>query len=121
MALVSRRAEQALEMPAQHGIDFRHRYRVTEVCEAGHAIACIGDPARYNSAEVSEVRIDVEREAMQRHPAFHANADRTDLVLMANPLFRAFDPHADAILPTPRADIQLGKRANDPFLERGDK
>ena len=33
-----------------------------------------GDPARDDAAEMCKVRSDVEREAVERHPALHAHA-----------------------------------------------
>ena len=68
-----------------------------------------------------EVGIDVDRQAVQRHPLLHADADGGDLVLVAVTLVRPAHPDADAVLAPLAAHVECGERADDPFLQRGDE
>ena len=61
------------------------------------------------------------RDAVQRHPVLHADADGGDLVLEACALVRPPHPDADAVLAPLAAHVEGGKRADDPFLQRGDE
>src|SRR5262249_45830291 len=66
-------------------------------------------PARHNAGEVFEVRIDIERDAMEGDPVPHADADRGDL--------RAADEDADLISMAVAFDAEGGKRSNQPVLQ----
>src|SRR6476646_6238915 len=69
-----------------------------------------------------EVRRDVERKAVQRHPALHADADRGDLVLEAA-LALVWPPHpyADTVVAALAMHCEGREGADDPLLERGDE
>ncbi len=112
-------AEQRLELPPQHHVDFRHRHRHAEIGEAGDAVALLAHPARYDAGKMREVGIDVERHAVQRDPMRDADADGGDLVLVAFAFFRPAHPDADAVLAPLAAHVEAAKRADDPFLQRG--
>ena len=64
---------------------------------------------------------DIERKAVQRHPALDADADGGDLVLGVFAFLGAPHPHADAIVAALAAHAERGQRADDPFLDRGDE
>src|SRR5215831_3361836 len=97
---VSARAwpEQRLELAPQHGVNLGHGRRAAEVGEAGDAVALIAHAAGHDAREVREIAVDIERDAVQRDPAFDADADRGDLVLAAGALVRSAHPHPDTIL-----------------------
>src|SRR5690606_13333132 len=57
------------------------------------------------------------RDAVQRHPFFHAHADCRDLVLTARAEFRPAHPDADALFAPLARDAELRERADDPFLK----
>ena len=61
------------------------------------------------------------RDAVQRHPALHADADRRDLVLVAGALVGPPHPDADAIVAPLAVDAERRERADDPFLQRHDE
>ena len=69
-----------------------------EVGETCHAIACVLDPARHDPAEMRKLRLDVDGDAMQRHPALHPDAERGDLVFVSSAFVRPAHPDADPIL-----------------------
>src|SRR3990172_11021147 len=77
----SRLAEQPLELAPQHPVDLRHRNDDAEIGEAGDALST--HSARDDAGIVLEIRIDVERDAVKRHPASDADADGGDLVRAA--------------------------------------
>src|SRR3546814_14658176 len=64
-----------------------------------------------------EVGRDVERKAVQRHPAAHADPDRADLGLAA---LRVVGPDADPAFGAARGNDQRGSRVDDPAFERMD-
>src|SRR3546814_3008022 len=64
-----------------------------------------------------EVGRDVERKAVQRHPAAHADPDRADLGLAA---LRVVGPDADPAFGAARGNAQRGERVDDPAFERMD-
>src|SRR5689334_18865838 len=76
-----RRPEQRLEFAAQHHVDLRHCHRHAEIDQARHAIALAGNSARHDAGKVHKLGLDIERNAMERDPAFHSDADGGDLVL----------------------------------------
>src|SRR5687768_11291666 len=105
--------EHLFECRAQRHVELRHRHEVAELRERGDAKRLPADPARYDPAEVAEVGIDVDRDAVVRHPAPHAHADRRDLVLAA--LVR--DPDADSASTPLAGHVEARQRADDPLLE----
>ena len=68
-----------------------------------------------------KLRLDIEREAVQRHPALDANADGRDLVLESVALVRPPHPYPDAVVAPLAAHIEGGQRADDPFFDGGDE
>src|SRR5258708_33328305 len=71
---------------------------MTEVEKARHPKARLADPARHDAAEMAEVGIDIEADAVQAHPALHPDAYGGDLVLAALALVEPAHPHADPVL-----------------------
>src|SRR5690242_16580344 len=57
---------------------------------------------------------------MQLDPALHSDPDRGDLVLPAVTLVVSAYPHSDPILAPLATDVEDGKRADQPFFQRGD-
>ena len=112
------RPEHRLELAPQHAVDLVHGRDDAEVGEAGDALAA--DAARHDAGEMLEHRIDVERDAVEGHPAPHADADGGDLVLAADALLRPLHPDADGVLAPAGGDVEGGERADDPFLQRVD-
>src|ERR1700760_2331297 len=94
---------------------------MAEVGEAGGAVALLVHPAGNDAAEMRQLRLYVQRDAVQRHPLLHADADGRDLVLVALAPLGAAYPDADPVLAPLAAHIEAGECADDPFLERGDK
>ena len=68
-----------------------------------------------------QIRIHIQRHAVQRHPLLHANANGGDLVLVPAALFVPAHPNANAILAPFGAHVEGGEGTYDPFLERGDE
>src|SRR5207253_10631771 len=87
--------------------------------QAGDAVARVGDTAGHDRRKMLELRFDVDRDAVQRHPAPQPHPDRRDLVFAAKSLVRPPDPDADTVLPPLAADVEGGERPDDPFLETG--
>jgi len=93
-----RYAEHFLERLLQGEIEVGHGQGLAEIDQAGHAVARIGDAARHDAGEMGEVRIDVERDAVETHPALETDADGGDLVLAAGALVGPPYPDADPLL-----------------------
>ena len=90
-------AEDTLEGRPQDRIHLRHRHRDPEVDEARDAVP--PHAAGHDAGEMGEVRLDVEADAVERHPAPDADADGGDLVLGGlRRLVGAADPDADPVL-----------------------
>src|SRR5258708_9591382 len=92
---------------------------MTEVEKARHPKARLADAARHDAAEMAEIGIDIEADAMQAYPALHPDADGGDLVLAALALVPPAHPHADPVLPALAADVEGRERADQPFLQVG--
>src|SRR5438309_9727751 len=88
-----------------------------EVSQAGDAKARVGNPAGDDAGKVAQLRIDVERNAMQAHPALEADTDGGDLVFVTDAALRPRDPDADAILAPLGAHIERRQRSNQPLLQ----
>ena len=73
-------------------VDLGHRDEVAEILETRHAL--VGDAAGHDAVVVAEIGRDVERNAVEGHPARDPDADRRDLVLAARALVGP--PHPDA-------------------------
>src|SRR5271169_1795365 len=69
---------------------------------------------------MGQVGIDVDRDALKRHPAPQPHADGGDLVLEAVALVRPGHPDADAVLTPLPPDIEGRERPDDPLLEACD-
>ena len=72
-----------------------------------------------------QVRLDIERDAVERHPAPHPHADGGDLVFrhLAVParfLVGTRDPDADPVLADLAPDVEQRQRRDDPGLQRRD-
>src|SRR5215471_18077992 len=113
----SLRTEHLLECAPQRDVDFGHADEMTELDQAGHPKTGVGHTARHDCGKMRQVRFDIDGDAMQRDPALQPYPDRGDLVLEAGALVRPTDPDADAILAPLAANVEAGKRADDPFLE----
>ena len=102
-------------------------YAAAEIAKAGHAVVRFADAAGDDALESrSEVRRDIEGDAVERNPAAHADADRGDLVFgrgAVDPrrLVRPRDPDADAGLARFADHRPCLKRVDQPALERADE
>src|SRR5665213_6490 len=92
---------------------------MAEIGEAGDAKARVLDPAGHDSVEMRKLRLDIDRDAVERHPALEPHANSRDLVFEAFALVRPFHPDADAILAPLAAHVEGCERSDDPFLEPG--
>src|SRR5260370_10854178 len=90
---------------------------MTEVEKARHPKARLADPARHDAAEMAEVGIDIEADAVQAHPALHPDAYGGDLVLASLALVAPAHPHADPFLPALAMDGVGRERADQPFFQ----
>src|SRR5262245_19308857 len=118
---MNRWPEQGLELAPQNHVDFRHWRLPSEVGKAGHREALIADPAWHNAGKMRQVRVDVERNAVQRHPLLHADTDSGNLVLAPFTLFGPPNPDPNSVVAPLAAHIECGKRADAPLLERGNE
>src|SRR6185436_386891 len=105
--------EHLFERATQRHVELRHRDEIAKLRQRGDAERLLADPARHDAAEMTEIGIDVDRDAVERHPAPHPHADGGDLVLAA--VMR--DPDADAALAPLALDIEARQSADDPFLQ----
>ena len=112
-------AKDVLERQLQGNVDIVHRDWQTEIDKAGDAVAGIFDATRDNTRKVREIRLDVDRDAVQRDPALQADPDCGDLVLVGRASFRPRHPDADTILAPFAADIEGGEGANRELLKAG--
>src|SRR3974390_91266 len=117
--LIDSGAEQRLEFPSQHYVDFCYRHRDAEINETGDAVSLLAHPTGHDTEEMRKVGIDIERHAMQRHPLLHADTNGGDLVLMSLAFVGPAYPDADAIFAPLAAYIESGERADNPFFQRG--
>ena len=75
----------------------------------------LADAAGHDAAEMRKVRLDVDRDAVERHPVAHADADGGDLVFA----LAAPHPHAHPVLPPLALDVEGVQRVDHPLLEAG--
>ena len=85
----------------------------------------LGDAAGHDAGEMRKVRRDVERNAVERRPAPHPDADRGDLVLRRRPsgparLVGAGDPDADPVRARLACDVERLQRPDQPAFEGAD-
>src|SRR5215475_15827128 len=113
--------EQTLEFTLQQRVDLGHGHDAAEIGETGDPIRRLGDPAGHYSGVVREIAVDIERDAVQRHPAFDPDADGRDLVFVGATLLRTPYPDADAVLAPLAHDTDVSQCADDPFLQGGDE
>src|SRR4029078_13200315 len=78
------------------------------------------DSAGHDRGKMRQLRLDIDRDAVERHPTPQAHADRSDLVLKACALVGPLDPDPDTILAPFAAHVEGGEGADDPFLQTGD-
>src|SRR5262249_20078592 len=90
---------------------------VPEVEKARYPKARVADPTRHDAAEMAEVGIDIEADAMEADPALDPDADGRDLVLAALALVRPAHPDADPVLSALATDVEGRERADQPFLQ----
>ena len=83
----------ALKVRLQRHVEVLHRHRQPQVHKARHPM--LADAAGHDAVEMREIRIDIDRDAVERNPVPHADADGRDLVF-------AF-PAAPTRPPGPRA------------------
>src|SRR6266702_953029 len=103
----------------ERDIDVGHGHGEAEVDQGGDAVTGIDDAAGHDRREMRKIRLDVDRDAVERDPAPQADADRGDLVLKAFALVGALDPDPDAVLAALAADVEGGQRPDDPFFQPG--
>jgi hypothetical protein len=67
--------EQCFEFLPQHLVNVRHGSRNAEIGETGNPIALSAHAAGHDAGEMRQIRLDIERPAVQRHPTRHADTD----------------------------------------------
>src|SRR3569623_2571603 len=91
-------------------------HRKAEIDETGDAV--LAAAAGHDSGEVLQIRLDVQADAVERHPAAQFRPEGRDLVLADGGSGRlALDPDADAALAPRAVDIEFAERADDPGLQ----
>ena len=79
----------------------------------------IADAAGDDPVEMRQIRLDVEADAVEGHPAAELDAYGGDLVFPRRRARRlAFDPDADPALPGLALQAEGVERINDPSLQR---
>jgi biotin carboxyl carrier protein len=86
--------------------------RLVTPCSSGRRARC---------REVGQVRLDVQADAVERHPAAQLHPDGGDLVLARPADSLALDPDADAAVADLALDVEGGQGADDPGLQRRDE
>uniref|UniRef100_A0A0N4Z8I6 DNA helicase n=1 Tax=Parastrongyloides trichosuri TaxID=131310 RepID=A0A0N4Z8I6_PARTI len=109
------RAEDPLEGCLQGPVRLIHRRQDAEVDQAGDTV--LGDAAGHDAAEMIQVGLHVQADAVEADPFADFHADGGDLVLTAPARALAFDPDADAPLTHPRLDAELIQSADDPVFQ----
>src|SRR5206468_11763152 len=114
-ALTVQTIEKRMETALQARINPRHGDLFLVFREAGDTK--LGDAARDDAAEMLQIRSDVQREAVKRHPALHSHPEGPDFLLRG----ALADPNADATFSPVRRDPELSERVDHPSFERVDK
>src|SRR3569833_3449498 len=109
-ALTENLAEAAL----QGNIHVRHAGDNSEIGQAGHAM--LGHAAGHNAGEMRQVRVHIQRHAMQADPALDAHAQGGDLVFSD----AALHPDSYAAGAALALDAQFGQSPDQPFLQIAD-
>jgi hypothetical protein len=104
-----------------HHVYLGHADRQAEINQARHAVALFRYAAWHDPGKMRQVRLDVQRDAVQRHPLAHANTDGGDLVLVAVAFVGTPHPDADAVVAPLAAHIECSKRLDDPLLQGADE
>ncbi len=117
-------AEHNLERRPKRRVRLRQGRSAAEVGQAGDAVVGFSDAARDDAGKMGEIRVDVERDAVKRHPAPHAHANGGDLVLGRLAQRRSGfvgprDPYADSGLARLADDVERLQRLDQPAFERG--
>jgi len=86
-------------------------YRDAQLGQAGHRI--FADPARDDTAEMAEIRVDVNRKTMHRDPFANADSNRANLGFLS---VRCVTPDTDSALDRPGRDPEFSQRSNHPIL-----
>src|SRR5690625_4567891 len=84
-----------------------------------------GNAAGDDPIIMREIRFDIDRDAVKRHPTPHAHAYSGDLVLgrtsiRERRLVRTADPDPDPALAALSPNLEIRKRRHHPALQRGD-
>src|SRR5690606_41625488 len=102
----------ALDGRLQRVVRLVHRRQHAQIDQAGHPV--LGDAARHDAAEMVEVRLHVQADAVEADPPADLDADGGDLVLAAPARALALDPDADAALAHSGLDAAAVQGAADP-------
>ena len=116
-----RHPKNRLEGGPHRRVDLRLARRDAEIDERRHPVFV--DAAGHDALKMAEVRLDVDRHAMKRHPFAHAHADRCDLVFPGGWIGRraAAHPDADPAVAPFANDVELGQCGDQPVLQVRDK
>src|SRR5690242_21121934 len=89
------RAENLLKGLVQRDVHVSQPDGMAEIHQRGDAETGIGDATRNDRRKMTEIRLDIDGDAVERHPPLQSHADRGDLVLIALTLVRSLDPDTD--------------------------
>src|SRR6476620_3935048 len=90
---------------------------MAEIDQTCYAVSRVRHAARHDRVEVRQIRLDVDGDAVERHPAPQPHADGGDLVFKAWSLVAPIYPDADAILAPFALHVESRQRPNNPFLK----
>ena len=65
----------------ERDVDIRHGHGMAEIDQARDTIARVDDATGHDRGKMRQLRLDVDRDAVERHPAPQPHADRGDLVV----------------------------------------
>ena len=84
-------------------------------------VALFAHTAWHDAGEVREVRVHVDRNAVQRHPLFHADTDGGNFVFVSFAFLRPPHPDANSIFAPLGTHAGGSQSPYDPFFQRGDE
>src|SRR5207302_9635998 len=84
-----------IEGLGQGDVEVGHGHRQAQIDQRGDAV--LVDAAGHDACVVAEVRLDIDRDAVERHPVADADADGGDLVLAPRPGHPDADPARPAL------------------------